>query len=248
MSFSLQKSGPELNNQILQLEREIAALEKTLSESEQKVNVFTAQIRNQLQPQIKRIQELVALYKKQKQEKKAKRLEQKKKGKHYQPPQQFPSPKNARETDEKTPEPNQQDLKRLYKEAIVQVHPDKFVNEDESKTERAHELTLQLNELYESGDLEELKGFHEHILSGNAMAHIPFKTASLKDPVSMLTYLQNKRAELLKNLQEIKTSELFQVLETYENPLTFIPELRLQFEARIAVFEKRTRQKKNKGQ
>src|SRR4051812_36515151 len=128
MSFSLQKSGPELNKQILELEKEIASLEKTLSESEQKVNVFTAQIRNQLHSQIKRIQELVALYKKQKQEKKAKRLEQKKKGKHYQPPQSLPATQNARETGEKTPEPNQQNLKRLYKEAIVQVHPDKFVN------------------------------------------------------------------------------------------------------------------------
>src|SRR5688572_22577607 len=123
MPQSLQKFGPELNKQILELEQEIAVLEKTLSESEQKVNLFTAQIRNQLHPQIKRIQELVALYKKLKQEKKAKRLEQKKKGKHYQPPQQFPAPQNARVNGEKTPEPNQQDLKRLYKEAIVQVHP-----------------------------------------------------------------------------------------------------------------------------
>ena len=52
------------------------------------------------------------------------------------------------ESGEKTPEPNQQDLKRLYKEAIVQVHPDKFVNEDEVLADGTHELKLQLNEVY----------------------------------------------------------------------------------------------------
>ena len=70
MAGSLQKHETELNRQIKELEQEIAVLEKTLSEAEQKVNVFTAQIRNQLSLQIKRIQELVALYKKQKKEKK----------------------------------------------------------------------------------------------------------------------------------------------------------------------------------
>ena len=224
MPSSLQKHTPETSRQILALEKEIARLEKELQVAETDVNAFTNQIRSQLFPQIKRIQELVALYKSQKQAKKAKRQEQKKKGKNYQPPQRIKPTKTARENGSKTQDSEAQalDRKRLFKEAIVQVHPDKFATEDAGISERAHELTRQLQELYETGDLQELKGFHEHILSGNAMAHVPYQPSSLKDPAAMLTFLQQKREELSKNLEELKTSELYHVLQTYENPLTFI--------------------------
>src|SRR6476620_1806225 len=231
-----QSPDPEKQAALQALEAEIANLEKALNEAEISLNAFTSQIRQQLAPQIQRLNLLVSRYKNIKQEKKAKRLEQKKKGKHYQPPSALPVPKNGTESNAKTP--NQSDLKKLYKEAIVLVHPDKVGAEH---TEQATALTIQLNELYASGDLEDLQGFHEHILSGNAFSHLHFGTAKAADPDALLEYLQTKRNNLEKALQELQTSELYHVLKTYAEPLTFIPELKRQFEERIAVFEKRTR-------
>lgn len=248
MPHSLEKHLSETNRRLLELEKEIARLESDLQTAENQVNAFTAQIRSQLYPQIRRLQELAALYKAQKQAKKAKRLEQKKKGKRYQAPQGLKPIENAtgKGAQSQETEAQAQARKRLFKEAIVQVHPDKFATEGAEVSERANELTRQLQELYATGDLQDLAGFHEHILSGNAMAHVPYQPTSVKDPAAMQAFLHQKRDELAKNLQTLQTSELYQVLQTYPNPLTFIPELKSQFEARIATFEKRTRQRKGK--
>lgn len=244
MPSSLQKAEKQLNNQLNDLENEIAFLEKELAKAEVEINTFTAQIRSRLYNQIKRIHELSAVYKQQKNAKKAKRLEQKKKGKNYREPQKFPTNLPNKAVTENQTLTDHQELKRLYKEAIRHVHPDKFVNEDEAKTEKATALTTQLNDLYESGNLDELKGFHEHILSGNAMSHIPFKFESIADPESMLTFLRKKKDELSKSLLELKGSELFKVLTTYPVPLTFIDELKVQFEHKISQLQRRTRTKK----
>jgi hypothetical protein len=245
MSRELYKPTPQPDKNIEALETEIALLEKELLTAETELNNFTTQIRQQLQGQIIRIRELTDLYKKQKAAKKAKRLEQKKKGKNYREPKEIMSTGNGMRNAEKPAMPDEQELKRLYKEAIRQVHPDKFANEGAEITERANALTVQLNEFYDAGDLEELQGFYEHIISGNAMSHVPYKPETVANPEAMLVYLQKKQKELQAALTEIKTSQLFDVLKTYEDPLTFIPELRQQFEERIAVLEKRTRKGKH---
>ncbi|HSI91052.1 MAG TPA: hypothetical protein VK927_08045 [Adhaeribacter sp.] len=245
MPPSFLKTHAQPHHRIGELESEIARLEKELDRAEAELNGFTARIRAELRPQIIRMQELTILYKKLKASKKAQRLNQKKKGKNYREPlalKRTPHQPAAPET----PQPqNHQELKRLYKAAIRQVHPDKFATEEAAKNERATALTMQLNEFYESGDLEELKGLYAYIISGNAMTHEPYKPETISDPASLLVFLQKKQARLKQALEEIKVSELFNVLATYEQPLTFIPELKLQFEEKIRQLEKRTRKAGN---
>ncbi|MFC5272271.1 hypothetical protein [Adhaeribacter terreus] len=244
MSDFLQKAADPNQSQIENLEKEIAQLEKELATAETELNIFSAQLRSQLLPQIMRIQELTAIYKKLKADKKAKRLEQKKKGKNYKEPISLKQTnQNVAQTSKPQPA-DQQELKKLYKEAIRHVHPDKFAGEDTSKTERATEITMQLNDYYESGDLEELKGFYEYIISGNAMSHVPYQPETITDPAALLIYLRKKQEELFKALQELKSSELYHVLHTYPEPLAFVHELRQQFEHKIQQLQKRTRKAK----
>ncbi|MBL0743154.1 hypothetical protein [Chryseolinea lacunae] len=222
------------------LETEIAALEQALGEAEVRVNTFERHIRTALHTQIVRLQELTTLYKKLKAEKKEKRRAQKKKGKNYQEPTALV--RSARSGQQNFPanaDPEQ--LKRLYKEAIVHVHPDKFAQNDASLSDRATAMTAHLNALYDAGDLMELSALHRHILSGNAMAHVPYQPQTLMDPVAMVSYLQHKRDELKQALHDIRTMQLFEVLESYADPMQFIGELRVQFDERIQVFTKRTR-------
>jgi hypothetical protein len=242
MSRSVSKLQPQ-NSEIESLEKEIAALEAELSRVEFTINTFESHLRAKLQIQILRIRELTELYKKKKSSKKAKRLEQKKKGKNYKEPQGLKKVSVAKTSKGKLSTSDQQELKRLYKEAIVQVHPDKFVNAEEEKSTKATELTSQLNALYERGDLDELSDFHEHIISGNAMSHIPFQASSIVDGEAMVVFLQKKKEELRQSLQEIKTSRLYEVVNTYSEPDAFVDELRSQFDERIKVLEKRTRKK-----
>lgn len=226
---------------ILSLEKEIRLLEEEMQDIEQELNKFESKIRLSLQQQILRLRELNSLYKALKASKKAKRQAQKKRGKNYKEPKGMirnPKPAAAGPLMSKS---NQQELKRLYKEAIVLVHPDKFVLEDESVNARATHLTTQLNALYKSGMLDELSDFHEHIISGNAMSHISSQPASIADPTALLTYLKKKKAQLITQLAEHKQSHTYTVLNTYEDPDLFISELRIQFEQRIRLMEKRTR-------
>jgi len=229
-------------NELHSLEVEIKTLEAQLTEAERLVNIFQAQIRSHLHSEIRRVNELTDLYKQQKRDKKAKRLEQKKRGKNYKEPKAVLKPGSTKTTT--SPDPNeQQELKRLYKEAIVHVHPDKFANDDARINEQANTLTVQLNAIYQGGDLQELKDFHEHILSGNAMAHIPYQPSTIVDPEALGTYLRKKRDELAQQLETLKQMHLYTVLKTYAEPLVFIDELRSQFTERIQQLQKRTRTK-----
>lgn len=223
------------------LELEISQLESDLSALEHSLNTFEASLRGQLRHEILRIAELTALYKQHKQEKKAKRLEQKKRGKNYQ------EPSGIKQFRVQSPDPDRLSsdqllqLKKLYKEAIVQVHPDKFAQEGSDKAGRANELTVQLNALYQQEDLEELSQFHQHILSGNAMSHVSFEPASVLDTNAMIRFLQKKKKALEDNQAQLRESTTFEVLSTYENPASFVDELREQFQQRIRQLEKRTR-------
>lgn len=228
-------------DQISLLEDDIARLEMQMLQIEGTLNAFENQIRGVLKVQILRIRDLTELYKNQKRVKKAKRLEQKRKGKNYRQaeglkvvnkpfPLQLTKDINA-----------QKELKRLYKEAIVLVHPDKFVNELRGIGERANQLTVQLNQLYDSGNLDELSQFHEHIISGNAMAYQPQMREIVVDTKALLNYLRNRKEDLATALEQTKQSPTYEVLSTYQDPLIFIEELRLQFDHRIRQLEKRTR-------
>lgn len=239
MQHPIHHPNPD-NEAVAALEMEIAELERALDEAEVRVNTFERHIRAALHAQIVRLQELTTLYKKLKADKKEKRRAQKKKGKNFQEQtgivkSKRPSPHNL----PTTADPEQ--LKRLYKEAIVHVHPDKFAQNDPALSDRATAMTAHLNALYDAGDLMELSALHRHILSGNAMAHVPYQPQTLVDPVAMVRYLQHQRDELQQALHDIRAMQLFDVLETYPDPMTFIGELRLQFEERIQVFAKRTR-------
>ncbi len=223
------------------LGEEIALLEVELISLETEINIFQTQIRSALSTQIQRIKELTNQYKSQKHAKKLKRLEQKKRGKNYKEPvglkinnASFTTP-NFVSADDKL------ELKRLFKEAIIQIHPDKFVDADEELNQRATDFTAQLNEVYQSGDLEELNRLHEHIISGNAIAYVSDQSKSIKDLSAMLQFLQQKKIKLLQLLEEIKLSGIYELFTSGKDVQIIISELRTAFEERILVMEKRTK-------
>lgn len=236
------------DEQIKALELETELLEKELSALEYDINVFESEIRSALYMQIRRIRELTETYKNLKRAKKNKRLEQKKRGKNYQEPvglkQTGPRIRESKEN-QGAGQADQQELKRLYKEAIVRVHPDKLTDADEDTTQRATALTIELNKLYKSGDLDELNSLHEHILSGNAMTHERFKPETLASPAAMLNFLKKRKADLTAEIENLKKSALYQELILGKNHAEFINDLRMQFEQRIVQLEFRTRKAKN---
>ncbi|WP_224994405.1 hypothetical protein [Cesiribacter sp. SM1] len=242
MSLSIIKNEPSPDDSFSGLQQEIEALEGEVQAVKSNLAAFEAQIQERLGKEMRQLQELHERYKRHKQEKKAKRLEQKKRGKNWVEPTQLQkSVKNDKEG-AVSGSAAQAELKRLYKEAMVQVHPDKIAHAGEAdRLARAHALTVQLNGIYQRGDLEELILFYHQLMFADANNPAFATEVKLPDPKLRLEGLKKKKAALLQQLEQLKSAYTYQVLTTYENPLSFIEELHQYFLERIRVMEKRTR-------
>ncbi|PKP28501.1 MAG: hypothetical protein CVU01_04070 [Bacteroidetes bacterium HGW-Bacteroidetes-18] len=221
----------------LQLKAKIILLQKELNDIEQKTNAFEAILRSHLTNELIEEQELTVLYKKVQLAKKERRFAQKKKGKNF---KEVDGLKVIIKNSENATSINdQKEKKRLYREAMLFVHPDKFSMHDE-KIDLATEVTTKLIEIYQTGSLSELQIFHTHIFSGNAMLQFPINS-EINATSTADSYLQNELLKLEKQLQAAKNKLTYKVLTEYENPLTFIDELKEYYQDRIFKLKKRTR-------
>ncbi|MBT1685062.1 J domain-containing protein [Dawidia soli] len=218
------------------LEQEVLRLEAELQRAEATLNAFEQAVRAQLGEQIRQIRVLTAVYKARKAAKKEKRREQKRRGKNYKEPQGLLRPQETREDDAPVGD-GPAELKRLYREAIVQVHPDKFPEASEAEGRQAAALTTHLNALYERGDLEALRDFHEHILGEQPLRHTPYAVAGN----ATRNFLLHKKEQLAAALEALLQSQSYQ-LAVEPDRGKLMDELREQFVQRIAQLTKRTRQ------
>lgn len=240
---TLPVSGDNEKEQLL-WRAQIRALQQELEEIEQKIHAFEALLRIHVANELIEEQELTVLYKKLQQAKKEKRFAQKKKGKNF---KEIPGVKViAKNKVNNTSEADQKEKKRLYREAMLYVHPDKFSMQDE-KIDLATEVTARLVEIYQTGNLAELQIFHTHIFSGNALLQLEKVSDEYKIILKEDSYLKNEMEKLEKLLQLAKTKHTYKVLTEYENPLTFMDELREYYKDRIFKLKKRTRKAKSFG-
>ena len=222
----------------LRLKAEIEILQKELNEVEQKTIEFESVLRSHLVDIIIEEQELTVLYKKIQKAKKEKRLAQKKKGKNYIEPEGIKVV--AKNKNVGINKDDQKEKKRLYREAMLNTHPDKY-SLNEEKIDIATEVTTKLIEIYQSGTLEELQSYHSHILSGNALSNYG-EASFLSDDSSIKdTYLKQELEQLEMLLEQAKNKHIYKVLKEYKNPYTFIDELLVYYKDRIFKLKKRTR-------
>ena len=228
----------ELPTQIQLLKAEINRLQIEINDVNQRTSAFENLLRAKIEVEIIEEQELSLLYKQQKKAKKAKRLAQKKRGKNFDQTgilssnQPKPIPiKNPME---------QEQRKQLYREAMLYVHPDKFSMQTD-KLDLATEITTKLIEIYRSGDLTALKAYHAHIFSGNTLIVPPKNQDPSKGPE--LAYLKMELKKLQEELAETKNKHTYKVLTEYENPMSFVDELKVYYKDRLMKLRKRTRSK-----
>ncbi len=242
MDQSISKNEEAPDDPLGSLQKEIVGLEAELERLKKEVGAFEGEIYRRMQQQISRVRTLAALYKQQKKAKKAKRLEQKKRGKNYREPKQLKPLKEQGEAGIVLNGEEQKALKQLYREAVVQFHPDKMNHAgEEAEIQRATAITARLNSLYKQGDLDELLYFYQTIISGSEGRGRSAPTESVVDSKARMASLKKKKKALEMQLEQIRSAYSYHVLMTYEPPLSFIEELRQQFEDRIALLEKRTR-------
>ncbi|MCH6232360.1 hypothetical protein [Cognataquiflexum rubidum] len=236
------KNSVPNKDSIQKLLAEISVLEENISIIGGEISTFENTLRQKLGLLISRLVSLNEKMKEKQQLKKAKRLEQKKRGKNYKEPVQVLSPKPTKKFTPESSEDEKQELRRLYKEAIVQVHPDKLgPSDEEDAVKTATDLTAQLNNIYKNGDLEQLLNFYQINIQGYSGETSNLAETVTVNPKIRLEALKTKKESLARKLKSLEANYLYHVLKTYDNPLTFINELELQFQEKIGKLEKRTR-------
>lgn len=221
---------------------EISCLEEQIVLIGSEISTFENSIRQKLSLLIVRLVSLNGKMKEKQKLKKEKRLEQKKRGKNYKEPVQLITQKPENKSGQEFNKGEKQELKRLYKEAIVHVHPDKIDHgRQPNEILRAHELTTQLNIIYKNGDLEQLLDFYQNNILGNSTAEKSEPEMPLVDSKIRLLALKTKKKNLAKKLQVLQANYLYHVLKTYGNPMDFIEELEGKFVEKIGKLEKRTK-------
>ncbi len=224
------------HSQIQQLQAKIMDLRSELQGITDRTSAFESILASKIEDHIIEEQELTLLYKQQKKAKKDQRNEQKRRGKNYRPP------KNTLPVAIKTlPKKNigdQQEKKRLYREAMLFVHPDKFSMQTD-KLDLATEITTKLIEIYRSGDLETLQAYHAHIFNGNTLL-APFAEPERTNG-SGTDYLILEWNKLKKELEIAKDRHTYKVLTTYKDPMLFLEELKAYYQDRILKLKRRTR-------
>jgi hypothetical protein len=221
------------------LKAQIQVLKDELNLVENQTEQFEAKLRSILIDLIIEEQELSDLYRQMRKAKKEKRLEQKRRGKNYKEPKglKLISKENITASNSKE---DKKELKRLYREAMLQVHPDKF-SMNEEKLDLSTEITSKLIEIYRSGNLKELQLFHAHIFSGNALQQTHDSTPNAENSLSDDLYLKQKKEDLEHKLTAAKSRATYIVLRNYQNPMHFADELKNYYEDRLFKLRKRTR-------
>ncbi len=222
-----------------ELESEIRRLRSELEEVESKTRAFEGVLRSHLEDLLIEERELFGLYKQQKQAKKVKRLDQKKRGKNYVESVGLVS-KRSKKTSSHENEPNERERKRLYREAMIHVHPDKYSLIHE-KLDLATELTIQLIEIYRAGNLADMQAYHAHLFSQTTLTEMMPSSASLIKIGVPDDYLIKQKHQLEQQLAVAKEKHTYHVLTHYEDPLTFAEELKTHYTDRILKLRRRTR-------
>ena len=88
--------------------------------------------------------------------------------------------------------------------------------------------------------METLRAYHAHIFKGNTPIILNDAAAKIK-VFSKDNYLEKEKERLETAIDLAKHNQLYQVITEYENPLTFVDELKEYYEGRIFQLKKRTR-------
>ncbi|WP_430409537.1 hypothetical protein [Kordia sp.] len=225
------------NIDTIDLQLQLEQLQKEFAVAEQKVHEFEILLYKHLGDEIIEVQELTLIYKELKRNKKQKRQLQKQRGKNYVQPKGL---KVVEETSSKESiEDDSHERKRLYREAMFHVHPDKF-SINSTEIELATEVTTKLVQVYQEGDLKALKAYHAHIFSNVSLSALT-KTTNVQIQANPQTHLLAEIETISEQLSQLKNKSTYIVLETYENPYVFIDELKAYYKDRLAKLRKRTR-------
>lgn len=200
----------KLRIQIRELEIELAELEAQKTETESIIEEFTHALRLRLGPLFllrleleTRLARLIA----QKSKKRSDQEEFEEKQQYF---HQF-SGEYENSKEKKTPklaEEDENDLKKMYREAIMSIHPDRF-NDDPEKLAKANEITARLTEAYKNKDIQTVREVWQAIKEGTIFGLDIGVIDNEEILKRILDKLILRKNSLLLTIQSLKKNEFY---------------------------------------
>lgn len=198
-----------LQLEIKSLEVQLNALENELVEAEKLVHEFLVRHTKELGSLIIELLELKRKNAKNEEERTEAEEDEKAYREGYEANKHIVIPELSKE--------EKQSLTKMYREASMLCHPDKFTNESQEKQKQAEELFKGLAEAYSSNNSERVSEILENLKKG-ILTTDPKNTIHKKDMLkSRLESIKRKVGDTLQRIKDIKQSEGYKTATENKN-------------------------------
>lgn len=139
------------------------------------------------------------------------------------------------------PADQEADMKRLYREAVLMAHPDRF-HHDPDKEAEANKIMAELSDAFRKKDFQRVKALHEALKNGTAFS-IDWKNAGdISQLQQLVEKLALRRNALLEEIRQTRSSESWKTLQDHPDPDAYAESLRAQLEHNIQILENEIKQ------
>jgi hypothetical protein len=130
------------------------------------------------------------------------------------------------------------ELKKAYREASMQCHPDKFAG-DEKKMEFAEKVFVSLNEAYKSNDLMKVKSILNELNAGIIQIDLVISETKAEIIRSQIQVNKRRIEQVMSEISELRLSETFKIIDRNNDVISYLDDLkvRLDYELEMLKFE-----------
>jgi hypothetical protein len=126
-----------------------------------------------------------------------------------------------------------EEIKKIYREIVKRIHPDKFVH-DNALYQKANKLMTRVNQAYENNNLDELSEILSLIENGTFADEDIFKAYYAPPELDkMLHFWKSRQNELLEKLTRLKNQDYFAIFNKQMSLDELLVELKLKLESDI---------------
>lgn len=134
-------------------------------------------------------------------------------------------------------EVEQKELKKLYREASMQCHPDKFVG-DSVKIEVAQQVFVSLTEAYKANDLDRVKEILQDLKSG-VFQVVEVNQSNKKEVLRVqILNLKRKMRQVEDDLKKLRSSSTYLIIEKHKDLNEYIFDLKEKLEFELEMLKK----------
>ena len=133
------------------------------------------------------------------------------------------------------------ELKKMYREAVMICHPDRFTLAEKNIQDKASEFFKTLSEANERNDIAGVKGLLEKLKRG--ILDVLFGRQNNKELLLLeLKEKKNKYKYKLTVLQQYKESEVIQILNTHSDTQVYFTRLRIELQKELELWSSRIKE------